>query len=140
MSLFSMANPGSIPTYGSGGRVVTPSGLFSSIAERDEYERLIGGSGKRGSVQPEFKVEKVSVRIFDLSDQKQVEEYEKLWAELLEKSARMEVVVESSKDLVHRPDGTSYWMKYVEYVEFGNASKPHESKEEVNDGRAKAVS
>jgi hypothetical protein len=31
-----------------------------------------------------------------------------------------QVVVETSKDLVHRPDGTSYWMKYVEYVEFEN--------------------
>ena len=65
---------------------------------------------------------RVRVETFDLSDPARVEAYERLWKELLEKSGRMEVAVDSRKDLVHRADGTSYWLKYVEYVEFGDAS------------------
>ena len=55
-------------------------------------------------------------------------------AELLEKTARNEVIVEAQKDLVRRKDGTSYWMKYVEYVEFGEASKSndHDGKDGKN--------
>ena len=85
------------------------------------YDMVLNGRPSSAN----FDVKKVKVEIFDLSDEKQVKRYEKLWKELLEKSARMEVVVESSKNLVQRADGTSYWMKYVEYVEFS-----------VNDGRS----
>lgn len=110
----SIALPGRIPTAGSGRNDITPESLFSSEKERSEYDRILSGSQS----DPNFCVKKVRVEIFDLSDKKQVRKYEKLWKELLEKSARMEVVVDSGKNLVQRKDGTSYWMKYVEYVEF----------------------
>ena len=128
----SMALPGRIPVSGSG-RDITPESLFSSPQERAMYQRLIDARMGIGPA-PDVKVNKVSVRIFDFSDQKQVEEYEKLWAELLEKTARNEVIVEAQKDLVRRKDGTSYWMKYVEYVEFGEASKSndHDGKDGKN--------
>lgn len=112
----SIALPGSIPSSG-GGKDITPEKLFKNESERAAYRRLLDGGGRQNT----FKVKKVRVKIFDLSDEKQVKKYEKLWAELLEKSGRLEVVVESHKDLVHRADGTSYWMKYVEYVEFADS-------------------
>lgn len=89
------------------------------------YQRLLDARMGIG-LSSDIKVSKVSVRIFDFSDKKQVEEYEKLWAELLEKTARNEVIVEAQKDLVRRKDGTSYWMKYVEYVEFCDANESNE--------------
>lgn len=115
----SMALPGRIPTFGSGGKI-TPDILFRNDRERAAYQSLLDEKTGRGST-PSVKVERVCVRIFDLSDSGQVAEYEKLWAELLEKTARNEVIVEAQKDLVRRADGTSYWMKYVEYVEFSDA-------------------
>ena len=120
----SIAVPGGIPTAGSGCLDITPEKLFRSNEEKDEYHKILSKSNNG----VELKVKKAKVLIFDLSDQDQREEYEKLWAELIEKSSRMEVVVDSRKDLVHREDGTSYWMKYVEYVEFGDAKddkQPH---------------
>jgi hypothetical protein len=120
----SMALPGRIPVAGSG-RDITPESLFSNQQERAMYQRLLDARMGIG-LAPDVKVNKVSVRIFDFSDQNQVEEYENLWAELLEKTARNEVIVEAQKDLVRRKDGTSYWMKYVEYVEFGEASKSND--------------
>lgn len=107
-----IARPGGIPTIG-GGRNITPDSLFKNAAERSRYEQLLSSSAQHG-----LNVKKVSVRIFDLSNDKQCRKYEKLWAELLLKVSKGQVVVETSKDLVNRPDGTSYWMKYVEYVEF----------------------
>ena len=98
-----MAGPGSS---------ITPESLFGHVSDGAGYH------GMGGSATPGIKVKKVKVAVFDLSDKKQVRAYEKLWAYLLEKTAKMEVVVDHHKDLVHRPDGTSYWMKYVEYVEF----------------------
>ncbi len=120
-SFASIALPGGIPAAGSGCGL-SPDSLFSSPAEKAAYQRLLESASSRGPA-PDVKINKVCVRIFDLSSQKQREEYEKLWAELLQKVARMEAVVESRKDLVTRKDGTSYWMKYVEYVEFGDASE-----------------
>lgn len=111
-SISSMALPGRIPTVGLGG-MITPDSLFGRGGDMPGSQRL------DGSPAPGIKVKKVKVAVFDLSDKKQVRAYEKLWAYLLEKTAKMEVVVDHHKDLVHRPDGTSYWMKYVEYVEFG---------------------
>ena len=123
MSGFSnIALPGSVPTISTGKRTISPESLFGSPEEKAEYERAINNFVGSGSA-PEFKVKKVKVETFDLSKAKDVEAYEKLWAELLEKSARMEVVVDSRKDLVHRKDGTSYWLKYVAYVEFGPAER-----------------
>ena len=118
MSLATMALPGSIPSAG-GGMGISPGSLFKSADERAAYQRILD-QAKTG---PDFKIKKVKVEIFDLSDKDQREAYEKLWAELLDKSARMEVIVDHHKDLVHRNDGTSYWMKYVEYVEFCDASE-----------------
>ena len=46
----------------------------------------------------------------------------------------MEVFVESQKDLVKRPDGTSYWMKYVEYVEYADAANESAKSKSENDG------
>ncbi len=111
-ALSSMALPGRIPTAGPGA-MITPDSLFGHVGDEAGYGRLGGPSA------PGIKVKKVKVQVFDLSDKKQVRAYERLWAYLLEKTAKMEVVVDHHKDLVHRPDGTSYWMKYVEYVEFG---------------------
>lgn len=112
----SLALPGRIPVASPGKDMITPEALFKNQEEREAYRRIIGlgGSPKAG-----IKIKKVKVEIFDMSDPKQVRKYERLWKELLEKTARMEVAVEARKDLVNRKDGTSYWMKYVEYVEFG---------------------
>lgn len=118
----SMALPGRIPTYVTGKGRINTNDLFSSQDEKAEYRKILdGGSGS--NIAPDVKIKKVCVKIFDLSDKDQVDEYERLWKELLEKVARMEVLVEAQKDLVKRADGTSYWMKYVEYVEYEDASK-----------------
>ena len=115
MSAFSdIALPGGIPTSG-GGKSISPDSLFKSASEKALYKRLVDSGGSK-----EMKISKVKVEIFDLSDSKQVRRYEKLWKGLLVKASLGEVVVDHHKDLVHRPDGTSYWMKYVEYVEFGS--------------------
>lgn len=119
MSGFSgIALPGSITTAG-GGKSITPESIFTSSEEKAKYKRLI----EQGRPGTPIRIKKVKVEIFDLSDKKDVKAYEKLWADLLEKASRMEVVIDHHKDLVHRPDGTSYWMKYVEYVEFGDGSE-----------------
>lgn len=121
------ALPGRIPTSGSGAGTITPDVLFKNEAEKAMYRNILDGT--RSSPSKSFKVRKVKVEIFDLSDSAQRRKYEKLWAELLVKVSKMEAVVEASKDLVRRPDGTSYWMRYVEYVEFGeDTSKSKESK------------
>ena len=119
MSGFSgIALPGKMPTDG-GGRSLNAETLFRSQAEKAAYQRIING----GVVGQELKIAKVKVEIFDLSDPKQVRKYEKLWASLLPKVSVGSVVVDHHKDLVKRADGTSYWMKYVEYVEFGTDEK-----------------
>lgn len=119
MSGFSgIALPGRLPTDG-GGREIDASSLFRSASEKAAYKRLID-SGRPGQ---ELRIAKVKVEIFDLSDPKQVRRYEKLWASLLPKVSVGSVVVDHHKDLVRRADGTSYWMKYVEYVEFGGEEK-----------------
>lgn len=102
MSAFAMANAGSVPTSGWN---ISPKDLYAAAGALP------------GQVEG-IKISRVKVEIFDLSDKKQRKAYEKLWARLLVKVSKMEAVVESSKDLVRRSDGTSYWMKYVEYVEF----------------------
>lgn len=126
----SMALPGGIPMSGAGRGMITPESLFSSSSEKAAYQKLIDTSGSGASTN--LKIKKVKVEIFDFSKSDQVEAYEKLWTALLEKASRMEVVVDSRKDLVQRSDGTSYWMKYVEYVEFGDASEESEKAEKAN--------
>ena len=121
MSIASMALPGTIPALG-GGSGINPGSLFSSADEKAAYQRII----EQAKTGPEYKVKKVKVEIFDLSNEDEREKYEKLWSDLLEKSAKLEVLVDHRKDLVHRPDGTSYWMKYVEYVEFDDAKSSRE--------------
>ena len=123
----SIAIPGGIPMSGAGRSMITPENLFSSSAEKAAYQRLIDNATGGKSTEA-VKIKKVCVRIFDLSDSKQVKAYEKLWSELLEKASRMEVIVDHHKDLVQRKDGTSYWMKYVEYVEFGASEAEVERK------------
>ena len=119
MSLSSIAMPGSVRTVGTDGKPVSVDNLFGSIAEKEMYSRILGGAGyMNGASSGVFKVKGVHVKIFDMSDIDQLHEYEKLQKDLLERTSRLEVVVESRKDLVHRKDGTSYWMKYVEYIEF----------------------
>lgn len=129
----SIGNVGHIPTSGSGSRDVTPNSLFSTLEEREAYGRLVGG--RNGTQSQELKVGKVKVEIFDLSDSSQREAYETLWKDLIEKSSRMEAIVDSRKDLVQRPDGTPYWMKYVEYVEIGSREESKEKQEESGNGR-----
>lgn len=122
MSAFSdIALPGRVPVSGSGRGMVTPETLFGSKAEKDVYQRLLDRATGVGHDPIGFKC--VKVKIFDMSDQKQVNAYEKLWLKLLNKIARMEAVVDARTDLVHRADGTSYWMKYVEYTEFDNGEE-----------------
>ena len=117
MSAFSdIGLPGRMPVDGSGRGMITPEKLFSSKAEKDFYKRFLDNASND---QQATKFKRVKVEIFDLSDAKQVAAYEKLWLKLLNKIANMEAVVDQRTDLVHRADGTSYWMKYVEYVEFG---------------------
>ena len=129
----SMALPGGIPTYVVGKGRINPKELFSSNEERSEYRRILNGR-ELDNIAPDVKIKKVCVKIFDLSNEDQVREYERLWSELLEKVARMEVFVESQKDLVKRPDGTSYWMKYVEYVEYADAAGESAKSKSENDG------
>ena len=112
---------------GAGRSMITPENLFSCSAEKAAYQKLIDNANGGKSAEA-VKIKKVCVRIFDLSDSKQVKAYEKLWTELLEKASRMEVIVDHHKDLVQRKDGTSYWMKYVEYVEFGASEAEVERK------------
>lgn len=132
MSGFSgMALPGKIPSAGSGRNQVVPENLFKNNEEKDLFQKMIDGvTGGRNQVA--FK--SVNVKIFDLSDPKQLASYEKLWLSLLDKLGRGEVVVDTRKDLVHRADGTSYWMKYVEYAEFG-ASREDSEKDGKSKGR-----
>lgn len=116
--------PGGVRTFLTGGDEVSPKGILGAMQATQPPAQ---GAG--------FKVRRVKVETFDLSDPERVRAYESLWAELLEKSGRMEVVVDSRKDLVHRADGTSYWLKYVEYVEFGDADDSAEDGKDGNDGK-----
>ena len=135
MSAFShIALPGGIPMSGSGRGMITPESLFSSSAEKAAYQKLLDNA-TGGKSAPEIKIKNVCVKVFDLSNAKQVKEYEKLWAWLLEKASKMEVIVDHHKDLVQRKDGTSYWMKYVEYVEFGDAAEESKSSSENSASR-----
>lgn len=118
MSVFSRALPGKIPTYGGG----SGNDLFDPAVTRSKFQSMLedGGLGQQFPFSDKAQVVKVKVEIFDLSDESQREAYEKLWIELFDMSSRGEaLIVDSRKDLVHRPDGTSYWMKYVEYAVFG---------------------
>lgn len=115
MSVFSsIANPGAT-SLKCDNQSVSIEELFGNAGHKSENQK------HGGQIGTDLKIKKVKVEIFDLSDKSQVDKYEKLWAELLIKSAKMEVVVDSRKDLVRRADGTSFWMKYVEYVEFGDS-------------------
>lgn len=131
-ALASWALPGRIPTAG-GGRDLTPGMLFGSPQEKAAYGRILN-SLNDPTRMPEIKVNKVCVKIFDLSREDHIAEYEALWARLLEKVARNEVIVEAQKDLVRREDGTSYWMKYVEYVELGDADSAEDKDEPKGKG------
>lgn len=115
----SIANPGKIPTSGSGRTSISPETLFRN-GDKSAYQNILDGVPNK--ISADVVVKKVKVEIFDLSDPEQVKKYEELWSELLRKAMKMEVVVDSRKDLVNRKDGTSYWMKYVEYVEFGDSA------------------
>jgi hypothetical protein len=122
MSGFSSAAlPGKIPTSGPG-RNISIESIMNPIA------------AAKGAGQPwpyDMRVKSVNVRIFDLSDEGQRKKYEKLQSMLISKVSRGEVIVnDSRKDLVHRADGTSYWMKYVEYIEL----------DKIQDSRAKEES
>ncbi len=133
MSAFSdIGLPGRMPVAGSGRGMVTPESLFDSKAEKGLYQRLLDRAA--GAEQPSVGFKSVKVKIFDLSDPKQVEAYEKLWLKLLNKIARMEAVVDARTDLVRRADGTSYWMKYVEYTEFDDGEEDS-SKDKKSKGR-----
>ena len=127
-----IALPGRMPVAGSGSGMVTPESLFTSQAEKNLYQHLLDRAGATQNA-PNFKC--VKVKIFDLSDAMQVASYEKLQLELLNKIARMEAVVDERTDLVHRADGTSYWMKYVEYTEFGDAEEAKDKKSKGRDGK-----
>lgn len=128
MSAFdSIALPGGIPTAGPGARDVNPDSLF-----RDKAEKALSMRLKRDVMGDDWtrdlEIQKVKVEIFDLSDPKQRKAYEKLYKELLVKISRNEAAVDMRKDLVSREDGTSYWMKYVEYVEYGTGTAQRKAK------------
>ena len=111
-----VALPGRMPTAGSGAKDTTA-------------EKLFMGSMMRRASDSGLRVKKVKVAIFDLSDDKQRHAYERLWSALLSKVASGRAVVDHSKDLVRRADGTSYWLKYVEYVEFDYDPKTRTGKD-----------
>ena len=133
MSGFSdIALPGRIPSVRTDGYLdVTPDSLFSKARSYERRRGFFPDSTEEGA----FSVSKVKVEIFDMSDKAQRRNYERLWRTLLEKVYKGEAVVEASKDLVHRPDGTSYWQKYVEYVVFGPLKKARSSKEAEENGQ-----
>jgi len=125
-SLFSIANPG--------------GGNLKPYGSKEDVNRLFTGvpdelpGGQRKSAISKFmdgnaSIKRVKVEVFDLSDALQRAEYEKLWANLLTMMSNGSVVVDSHSDLVKHPDGTSYWMKYIEYVEFDGANPSVSGKE-----------
>jgi len=115
-----------VPTFCTGAPI-NPDSLFRA-SEGGDGGTPVPGFGS------EFRVKKVKVEIFDLSDIDQRKAYESLWKRLLVKVGRLEAVVETSKDLVRRPDGTSYWMKYVEYVEFAGEGDSPSKGDETDEG------
>lgn len=129
MSAFSKIASGTVPTRGS----VSAKDLFSDYASLTRCRQLVAGTQEGealASLSGKVKIEKYKVETFDLSDQAQREAYEKLWVELFEMVSNGEAFVDARKDLVHRPDGTSYWLKYVEYATFKmkDAEKDKEGK------------
>lgn len=117
-SFAGIALPGGIPTAGSGSKGVTPESLFRDKSERDRYRMILENGQAFGAAAQDMKVKSIKVRTFDLSDREQADEYEELMADLINRSYMAEVIVfDSRKDLVSRGDGTSYWLKYVEYAE-----------------------
>lgn len=120
MSIFSMANPGggNLKPYGSKEKV---DSLFTG--PNDDLAQARGRSAVEMFLSGGASIQSVKVRIFDLSDDKQRNEYEVLWADLLARMSEGKVVVETHSDLVKHPDGTSYWMKYIEYIEFTTVDK-----------------
>lgn len=125
-SLFSIANPGggNLKPYGSKEKV---DSLFTGGDELAHVK--YGKSAVEMFLSGGASISSVKVRIFDLSDDKQRNEYEVLWADLLVRMSEGKVVVETHSDLVKHPDGTSYWMKYIEYVEFEGSSPSVDGKE-----------
>lgn len=131
MSAFTRAAPGKVPTHGAS---VSSRDLFTDHGMLARCQRLIAGTQEGeifAAMSGKIKVSKYKVEIFDLSDAEQREAYEKLWLELFEMVSRGEAFVDARKDLVHRADGTSYWMKYIEYaiIEPGPTEAKRDAKE-----------
>lgn len=117
MSLFSIANPGGggLKSFGDEKSV---DNLFNGKIVSDPVSDGEDRTAVGGFIKGKSSIRSVKVAIFDLSKDDERSDYEKLWAELLEKMANGLVIVDSHCDLVKHQDGTSYWMKYIEYVEF----------------------
>lgn len=118
MSAFGKTAAGSIPTHGS---QISAKDLFSDSGMLAKCRKMISGTSEGevvASMASKVKISKYKVETFDLSDASQREAYEKLWMELFEMVSRGEAFVDARKDLVHRADGTSYWLKYMEYAIF----------------------
>ena len=64
-------------------------------------------------------VKKHNVRIFDLMDPGQCEEYEKLYVDLARevKTGRIYIAA-NTRETLSRSDGSTGWFRYVEWTEF----------------------
>ena len=59
------------------------------------------------------------VFVADLMDEGQRSEYEKLYLELMDKSKAGKIYIASnSREVLTRPDGSTGWFKYLEWLEF----------------------
>lgn len=60
-----------------------------------------------------------STRVFDLMDQAEREEYDKLYIDLMNKSREGKIIISSnSREVLQRPDGSTGWFKFLEWTEF----------------------
>ena len=132
MSAFSSAAlPGVIKAHG-GGAGISPRDLFSDYSMMSHFGVKAGEptSLLADAIDGKGVTARAKVEIFDLSSDKERREYEKLWGRLFVMASRGEACVDTRKDLVNRADGTSYWMRYVEYVVFERDSKAKDGKAE----------
>ncbi len=59
------------------------------------------------------------IRVFDLFDEGQRREFERLYVDLVDKVRRGTVLIsENVRESVTRQDGSTGWLKYIEWTEF----------------------
>ena len=81
----------------------------------DEMKKAL----ERVQFQRVVKFQSHHVKIFDMHDQKQVKEYEKLFRILsLGVQANTHKLWENERQVLPQKDGTQHWMRYLEWSEF----------------------